>query len=69
MIRWIIAAAALPAALPAQAPVIDYHQHLFSPAASALVTGKPEAQGINAKTVVALLDSAGIQRGLVLSVA
>ena len=41
----------VPAALAAQAPVIDYHQHLFSPAASALVTGKPDAQGINAKTV------------------
>lgn len=69
MIRRVLAASLLPAALTAQAPVVDYHQHLFSPAASALVTGRPDAQGINAKTLVALLDSAGIQRALVLSVA
>jgi len=50
-------------------PVIDYHQHLFSPAAMALVTGKPDAPGITARDVVALLDEAGIQRALVLSMA
>ena len=53
----------------AQAPVVDYHQHLFSPAASALVTGRPDAPGILARRVIALLDSAGIERALVLSVA
>ena len=53
----------------AEAPVIDYHQHLFSPAAGALVTGNPNSPGINAQNLVALLDSAGIRRALVLSVA
>jgi len=69
MIRRLLIAWMLPATVSAQAPVVDYHQHLFSPAASALVTGKPESRGINAKTLVALLDSAGIQRAMVLSVA
>jgi predicted TIM-barrel fold metal-dependent hydrolase len=59
----------LPATLSAQSPVIDYHQHLFSPAAAALVTGNPSSQGIGARDVIALLDSAGIRRALVLSVA
>ena len=59
----------LPATQSAPAPVIDYHQHLFSPAAAALVTGKPNSTGISARDLVALLDSAGIQRALVLSVA
>ena len=59
----------LPVALPAQSPVIDYHQHLFSPAAAALVTGNSASPGISAHDVVALLDSAGMQRALVLSVA
>lgn len=60
---------ALPTVLSAQAPVIDYHQHLFSPAAHALVTGDPKASGVSASRLIALLDSAGIQRALVLSVA
>jgi len=55
--------------LVAQAPVIDYHQHLFSPAAAALVLGKADAPGLTARDVIALLDSAGIQRALVLSTA
>lgn len=59
----------IPAALAAQTPVVDYHQHLFSPAAMALVTGDPKSAGISAKDLVALLDDAGIQRALVLSVA
>jgi predicted TIM-barrel fold metal-dependent hydrolase len=64
--------AALPtlaAALLSQAPAVDYHQHLFSPAAAALVTGSPNARGIAASDLIALLDSAGIERALVLSVA
>src|SRR5262245_46144174 len=64
-----IVAIVLPGSLCAQSPVIDYHQHFFSPAAMALVTGNPAAKGITARDVVALLDSAGIQRALVLSVA
>jgi len=59
----------LPVVQTAPAPVIDYHQHLFSPAAAGLVTGKPNSPGISARDLVALLDSAGIQRALVLSVA
>jgi len=59
----------LPVTQTAPAPVIDYHQHLFSPAAAGLVTGKPNSPGISARDLVALLDSAGIQRALVLSVA
>ncbi len=50
-------------------PVIDYHQHLFSPAAAALVSGTSTANPITARDVVALLDLAGIRRALVLSVA
>lgn len=58
----------LPATLSSQTPNIDYHQHLFSPDAAALVTGKP-SPGISARDVIALLDSAGIRRALILSVA
>ena len=53
-------------------PVVDYHQHLFSPAAAALVSPPPPAEPIKpitAADVVSLLDAAGIQRALVLSVA
>ena len=57
----------VPVSQSAQAPVIDYHQHLFSPAAMALVSGKPDSTGISARDLVALLDAAGIQRALVLS--
>src|SRR4029434_1589853 len=59
----------LPATQSTPAPVIDYHQHLFSPAAAALVTGETNSPRISARDLVALLDSAGIQRALVLSVA
>lgn len=59
----------LPATLSPPAPVVDYHQHLFSPEAAALVTGRPGTPGLSARDVVALLDSAGIQRALVLSTA
>ena len=59
----------LPMTLSAQSPVIDYHQHLFSPEAAALVTGSSSSPGISARDVIALLDAAGIRRALVLSVA
>jgi predicted TIM-barrel fold metal-dependent hydrolase len=65
----LVAGLALPATLSAQAPGIDYHQHLFSPAAAAMVTGDPRSPGISARDVVALLDDAGVRRALVLSVA
>ena len=59
----------LPTTQSPPAPVIDSHQHLFSPAAGALVTGKPDSPGISARNLIELLDAAGIQRALVLSMA
>lgn len=47
------------------APAVDHHQHLFSPAAAALVSIDP----IDAATLIAHLDDAGIQRAAVLSAA
>lgn len=47
-------------------PLVDYHQHLFSPAAT---KRSPGVDPITAKDLVALLDSAGIRRALILSVA
>lgn len=58
-----------PVMLSAQTPGIDYHQHLFSPDAAALVTGDARSPGISARDVVGLLDAAGMRRALVLSVA
>jgi predicted TIM-barrel fold metal-dependent hydrolase len=52
-----------------QAPKVDHHQHLFSPAVAALITGDAASPGITADDVIALLDQAGIRRALVLSVA
>jgi uncharacterized protein len=65
----LIVGCILPTTLSAQGPVIDYHQHLFSPAAAALVTGDSSSEGISAREVIAHLDAAGIRRALVLSVA
>lgn len=65
----LLAVLVLPAVLRAEAPVIDYHQHLFSPEAAALVTGASASPGIAASKVIELLDAAGIQRALVLSMA
>jgi predicted TIM-barrel fold metal-dependent hydrolase len=59
----------LPTTQSAPAPVIDSHQHLFSPAAGALITGNPNSPGISARNLIELLDAAGIQRALVLSMA
>jgi predicted TIM-barrel fold metal-dependent hydrolase len=51
-------------------PVADHHQHLFSPEMGALLApGPPPSPGITARELIKLLDSAGIQRALVLSVA
>ena len=52
---------------PVPAPLADHHQHLFSPAISALVAPGPKP--LLAAEVVALLDAAGIGRAAVLSVA
>jgi predicted TIM-barrel fold metal-dependent hydrolase len=51
------------------APVADHHQHLFSPAMVALLDTTHSMQPITAREVVALLDSAGIRKALLLSVA
>lgn len=47
-------------------PLVDYHQHLFSPAVTKL---SPGLEPITASDLVGLLDSAGIRRALVLSLA
>ena len=52
------------------APRADHHQHLFSPAIAALLEPvSPGFQAISADDVLVLLDAAGIQRALLLSVA
>ena len=57
-----------PAAGQVGPPLVDHHQHLFSPAAAQLVTPN-RLPSIDADRLIALLDSAGIRRALVLSVA
>ena len=65
--------AAMSSAGPASgrvAPVVDHHQHLFSPdIAAILAAGSDEPQVIAAHDVVMLLDLAEIHQALVLSVA
>jgi predicted TIM-barrel fold metal-dependent hydrolase len=52
------------------APAADHHQHLFSPATAAMIASASAApQVVTSRDVVALLDSAGIRRALVLSTA
>jgi uncharacterized protein len=53
-----------PAPAPA-APLVDHHQHLFSPATAALVS----VAAIDGATLLGHLDDAGIGRAAVLSVA
>src|SRR5207248_9300466 len=54
-------------------PLVNHHQHLFSPAVVSLVTPNPLPPGgtpiepIDADKLIALLDSAGIRGALVLS--
>src|SRR5262245_53516915 len=48
------------------APLIDYHQHLFSPEIAKLAPG---LEPLSAADLVSLLNAAGIRRALVLSVA
>jgi uncharacterized protein len=53
--------------------VVDHHQHFFSPALATLVTPNPLPPGgvaiepIGADKLIAMLDSAGIRRALVLA--
>jgi uncharacterized protein len=67
----ILALILLAPVAPAQAPpAADHHQHVFSPAMTSLLTaGTGGPQSLTAKDVIALLDKAGIRRGLLLSVA
>ena len=50
-------------------PAADHHQHLFSPAMVALLDTTNTHKPITARDVIPLLDSAGIRRAVVLSVA
>jgi predicted TIM-barrel fold metal-dependent hydrolase len=53
-------------------PLADHHQHLFSPALTALLSSTPPVTAtnpVNAKDVIAILDAAGIKRAAVLSTA
>ncbi|HKR10303.1 MAG TPA: amidohydrolase family protein, partial [Gemmatimonadaceae bacterium] len=51
-------------------PVADHHQHLFSPdLAAVLAKDNPAFHAITARDVVAALDSAGIQKAVLLSTA
>lgn len=66
-----VAALSLPSCpTPAQAPVVDHHQHISSPANSD-AAGAPPARRLpsSAQALIAFLDSAGIRRAVVLSVA
>ena len=47
-------------------PLVDHHQHLFGPAIRKL---SPTLERIEASDLIALLDSAGIRRAVVLSIA
>ena len=48
------------------APLVDHHQHLFGPTAIAL---SPAIDRVDADRLITLLDEAGIQRAVVLSIA
>lgn len=53
-------------------PLVDYHQHLFSPALVALVSSTPpvsQATTVTANDLIAILDAARIRRAVVLSTA
>jgi len=60
-----------PAFVRAQgAPVVDHHQHLFSPALAAAMSPPapaPPTPSVTAADLIALLDAAGIRRAVVLS--
>lgn len=54
----------------AAVPLVDHHQHFFSPATEALLAGPSGGpKAILAPEIVSLLDAAGIEKALVLSVA
>jgi uncharacterized protein len=63
--RFLFILSALVPATGAAQPLVDYHQHLFSPALAALIKVSP----ITAAELVQHLDDAGIKRAVVLSTA
>ena len=75
MSRIIVAVAAIfsaPLVHAQDAPLADHHQHLFSPALATLISPAPPATPatpIAADDLIALLDTAGIKRAVVLSTA
>jgi predicted TIM-barrel fold metal-dependent hydrolase len=57
-------------ATAALTPVADHHQHLFSPdLAVVLAAANPSFHAVTARDVIALLDSAGIRKAVLLSTA
>jgi predicted TIM-barrel fold metal-dependent hydrolase len=73
LLRGLCAALILVSSVCGQpAPLADHHQHLFSPAITALLSQPAAAASlkpITASDLAPLLDAAGIQRAVVLSVA
>jgi uncharacterized protein len=70
-VRYTIGVVFLPLTLTrAQVPLVDHHQHLSSPA-NTEASAAPASRRLpsSAKELIAYLDSAGIRRALVLSVA
>jgi predicted TIM-barrel fold metal-dependent hydrolase len=66
-ILWCVFAVLVDSPLQGQSqPLIDHHQHFFGPA---VTTFSPGVQPIAGTELVVLLDSAGIRRAVVLSVA
>jgi predicted TIM-barrel fold metal-dependent hydrolase len=66
-ILWCVFAVLVDSPLQGQSqPLIDHHQHFFGPAVTTL---SPGVQPIAGTELVVLLDSAGIRRAVVLSVA
>lgn len=61
----LLAACATTPVPPRAAPLVDYHQHLVSPAFAPIVAPIPERDGA---ALVRELDAAGIERAVVLSV-
>ena len=66
----ITAALSIGCATGAITPAADHHQHLFSPdLAAVLAAANPAFHGVTARDVIAVLDSAGIRRAVLLSTA
>jgi predicted TIM-barrel fold metal-dependent hydrolase len=63
--------AGAPSSAPARQPIPagDFHQHVFSAQTIALAGPDAQLQPLDAKDVVALLDAAGIRKGVLLSTA